>query len=184
MFKYDSVHGRYKGSVEAKDGKLILEGKAISVFAEKDPSNIPWASVGAEYIVESTGVFTTIEKYAFPIQLILSLAQPRTAERLLTSRAVPRRSSSPLPRPMRPCSSAVLTSTPTTPSTKSYVLLSPPSSLPPSHARSISAFGSDLERVLHDQLPCAPRQGHQRQLRYRRGSHDHRPLYHRHPEDR
>lgn len=62
MFKYDSVHGRYKGSVEAKDGKLILEGKAISVFAEKDPSNIPWASVGAEYIVESTGVFTTTEK--------------------------------------------------------------------------------------------------------------------------
>ena len=62
MFKYDSVHGRFKGHVEAKDGKLIVEGKAISVFAEKDPSNIPWGSVGAEYIVESTGVFTTTEK--------------------------------------------------------------------------------------------------------------------------
>ena len=62
MFKYDSVHGRFKGSVEAKDGKLWVEGKAISVFQEKDPANINWASVGAEYIVESTGVFTTTEK--------------------------------------------------------------------------------------------------------------------------
>ena len=64
MFKYDSVHGRYKGTVEAKDGKLYVEGKPISVFQEKDASNIPWSSVGAEYIVESTGVFTTIDKYA------------------------------------------------------------------------------------------------------------------------
>lgn len=62
MFKYDSVHGRFKGSVEAKDGKLYVEGKAISVFAEKDPANIPWGSVGAEYIIESTGVFTTTDK--------------------------------------------------------------------------------------------------------------------------
>ena len=62
MFKYDSVHGRFKGSVEAKDGKLWVEGKPITVFSEKDPSNIPWGSVGAEYIVESTGVFTTTEK--------------------------------------------------------------------------------------------------------------------------
>ncbi|KAL7278674.1 hypothetical protein ACG7TL_007676 [Trametes sanguinea] len=62
MFKYDSVHGRFKGSVEAKDGKLWVEGKPISVFQEKDPANIPWGSVGAQYIVESTGVFTTTEK--------------------------------------------------------------------------------------------------------------------------
>nr|ADB92612.1 glyceraldehyde-3-phosphate dehydrogenase [Lentinus polychrous] len=62
MFKYDSVHGRFKGTVEAKDGKLLVEGKPISVFEEKDPANINWASVGAEYIVESTGVFTTTEK--------------------------------------------------------------------------------------------------------------------------
>ena len=54
MFKYDSVHGRFKGSIEAKDGKLWVEGKPISVFEEKDPANINWASVGAEYIVEST----------------------------------------------------------------------------------------------------------------------------------
>ncbi|EIN05313.1 glyceraldehyde-3-phosphate dehydrogenase [Punctularia strigosozonata HHB-11173 SS5] len=62
MFKYDSVHGRYKGHVENKDGKLYVEGKPITVFAEKDPANIQWGSAGAEYIVESTGVFTTTEK--------------------------------------------------------------------------------------------------------------------------
>ncbi|KZT37690.1 glyceraldehyde 3-phosphate dehydrogenase [Sistotremastrum suecicum HHB10207 ss-3] len=62
MFKYDSTHGRFKGSVEAKDGKLYIQGKPVSVFAEKDPANIAWGSVGADYIVESTGVFTTIDK--------------------------------------------------------------------------------------------------------------------------
>ncbi|TCD68539.1 hypothetical protein EIP91_010464 [Steccherinum ochraceum] len=62
MFKFDTVHGRFKGTVEAKDGKLYVEGKPISVFSEKDPSTIPWGSVGADYIVESTGVFTTIDK--------------------------------------------------------------------------------------------------------------------------
>ena len=62
MFKYDSTHGRFKGTVEAKDGKLFIEGKPITVFAEKDPANIKWGSAGAEYIVESTGVFTTVEK--------------------------------------------------------------------------------------------------------------------------
>jgi len=62
MFKYDSVHGNFKGTVEQKDGKLWIQGKAISVFGEKDPGAIPWGSVGADYIVESTGVFTTTEK--------------------------------------------------------------------------------------------------------------------------
>jgi len=62
MFKFDSVHGRFKGTVEVKDGKLIIQGKPITVFGEKDPSVIPWGSVGADYIVESTGVFTTVDK--------------------------------------------------------------------------------------------------------------------------
>jgi len=62
MFKYDSVHGRFKGTVEAKDGKLIINGQVVTVFAERDPSAIPWSSAGAEYIIESTGVFTTTEK--------------------------------------------------------------------------------------------------------------------------
>jgi hypothetical protein len=54
MFKYDSVHGRFDGSVETKDGKLWINQKPITVFAEKDPAAILWSSVGAEYIVEST----------------------------------------------------------------------------------------------------------------------------------
>ncbi|KIM41779.1 hypothetical protein M413DRAFT_10678 [Hebeloma cylindrosporum] len=62
MFKYDSVHGRFKGTVEAKDGKLIVNGKAVTVFSERDPAAIQWGSVGADYIVEATGVFTTIDK--------------------------------------------------------------------------------------------------------------------------
>ncbi len=62
MTKYDSVHGRFKGTVEAKDGKLIVNGKAIHVFAEKEPAAIPWATIGAEYIVEAAGAFTEIPK--------------------------------------------------------------------------------------------------------------------------
>jgi len=62
MFKYDSVHGRFKGTVEAKDGKLIINGRAVTIYAQRDPSAIPWSDAGAEYIVESTGVFTTIDK--------------------------------------------------------------------------------------------------------------------------
>jgi len=60
MFKYDSVHGRYNGTVEAKNGKLVVDGIAITIFAEKDPAAIKWGAAGAEVVVESTGVFTTI----------------------------------------------------------------------------------------------------------------------------
>ncbi|PKI83289.1 glyceraldehyde-3-phosphate dehydrogenase (phosphorylating) [Malassezia vespertilionis] len=62
MLKYDTVHGNFKGEVAAKDGKLVVNGKQISIFAERDPANIPWGKVGAQYVVESTGVFTTTEK--------------------------------------------------------------------------------------------------------------------------
>jgi len=62
MFKYDSTHGKYKGSVAAVDGKLVVNGHAITVFSERDPKNIPWGASGAEYVVESTGVFTTLDK--------------------------------------------------------------------------------------------------------------------------
>ncbi|ODN91485.1 glyceraldehyde-3-phosphate dehydrogenase [Cryptococcus wingfieldii CBS 7118] len=61
MFKYDSTHGRFKGTVETKEGKLYINGKAVTVFGERDPANIKWADAGAEYIVEATGVFTTSE---------------------------------------------------------------------------------------------------------------------------
>lgn len=62
MFKYDSTHGQFKGTVEVKDNKLVVNDAAITVFNEKDPANISWGSTGAEYIVESTGVFTTKDK--------------------------------------------------------------------------------------------------------------------------
>jgi len=62
MLKYDSVHGRFKGTVACQDGKFVVNGKAIAVCAEKDPAAIPWAKCGAEYVLESTGVFTEIEK--------------------------------------------------------------------------------------------------------------------------
>merc|ERR1711979_56127 len=62
MFKYDSTHGRYKGDVAVAGDKLVIDGKEISVFGERDPTAIPWGAAGAEYVVESTGVFTTTEK--------------------------------------------------------------------------------------------------------------------------
>jgi glyceraldehyde 3-phosphate dehydrogenase len=68
MFKYDSVHGRFQGEVEQKDGKLYINGKAIEVFGERDPSQIAWGKVNADYVVESTGVFTTIDKASAHIQ--------------------------------------------------------------------------------------------------------------------
>jgi len=62
MFKFDSTHGQFKGEVK-EDGKfLYVNGNKITVFNERDPANINWASAGAEYVVESTGVFTTTEK--------------------------------------------------------------------------------------------------------------------------
>ncbi|XP_067010510.1 glyceraldehyde-3-phosphate dehydrogenase 2 [Anabrus simplex] len=62
MFKYDSTHGRFKGEVKAEGDCLVVNGHKIHVYAERDPKSIPWGKAGAEYIVESTGVFTTIEK--------------------------------------------------------------------------------------------------------------------------
>jgi len=62
MFKYDSTHGQYKGEVKVEGDKLVIDGNAITVFCERDPSAINWASAGAKYVVESTGVFTTVEK--------------------------------------------------------------------------------------------------------------------------
>ena len=59
MLKYDSTHGRFNGTAEAKDGNLIVNGKTIRVTAEKDPSNLKWSDVGAEIVVESTGLFLT-----------------------------------------------------------------------------------------------------------------------------
>jgi glyceraldehyde 3-phosphate dehydrogenase len=62
MLKYDSTHGQFKGTIEHVDDGLIVNGKKVTFFAERDPSAIPWGKAGAAYIVESTGVFTTQEK--------------------------------------------------------------------------------------------------------------------------
>ncbi len=59
MLKYDSTHGKFKGTAEVKDGHLVVNGKSIRVTAEKDPANLKWSEVGAEIIVESTGLFLT-----------------------------------------------------------------------------------------------------------------------------
>ncbi|XP_026804127.1 glyceraldehyde-3-phosphate dehydrogenase [Rhopalosiphum maidis] len=62
LFKYDSTHGRFKGEISVDGDVLIVNGNKIKVFSERDPKAIQWGSAGAEYVVESTGVFTTIEK--------------------------------------------------------------------------------------------------------------------------
>lgn len=70
LVRYDSTHGKFKGTVEEKDGtcrfclirlpgKLVVNGVAVTVSAEKDPAAIKWGAAGADYVVESTGVFTT-----------------------------------------------------------------------------------------------------------------------------
>ncbi len=61
MLKYDSTHGKFKGTVEVKDGALVVNGKSIRVTSERNPANLKWNEVGAEYVVESTGLFLTKE---------------------------------------------------------------------------------------------------------------------------
>jgi glyceraldehyde 3-phosphate dehydrogenase len=68
LFKYDSVHGVFKGEVHAKDDALVVNGKEIKVFSQKDPALIPWGEVGAEIVVESTGAFTSREKAALHLR--------------------------------------------------------------------------------------------------------------------
>ncbi|MEL4859996.1 type I glyceraldehyde-3-phosphate dehydrogenase [Pseudoflavonifractor phocaeensis] len=62
MLKYDTMHGRFDGEVSFTDHSIIVNGKEVQFFAQKDPKDIPWGKVGAEYVVESTGVFLTKEK--------------------------------------------------------------------------------------------------------------------------
>ncbi|HLS91380.1 MAG TPA: type I glyceraldehyde-3-phosphate dehydrogenase [Limnochordia bacterium] len=64
LLKYDSVHGRFPLSVEAKDDAIIVDGKEIKVLAEREPGNLPWGDLGVDYVVESTGFFTDGTKAA------------------------------------------------------------------------------------------------------------------------
>ncbi len=59
LFKYDSNYGAYPGTVEVVDGNLVIDGKTIKVYAEKDPGNLPWKDLGVDVVIESTGIFTT-----------------------------------------------------------------------------------------------------------------------------
>lgn len=67
LLKYDSVHGRFDGEVEVKDGNLVVNGKTIRVTAERDPKNLMWDKVGAEVVAECTGIFTTLETAQYHI---------------------------------------------------------------------------------------------------------------------
>ena len=62
MLRYDSVHGKFDGTIEVKEGALVVNGQSIRVTSEKDPALLAWDKVGAEYVVESTGIFLTKEK--------------------------------------------------------------------------------------------------------------------------
>lgn len=61
MFKYDSTHGRFNGDVSTDGKNLVIDGKTIQVFQERDPAQIPWGKNGVDYVIESTGVFTSLE---------------------------------------------------------------------------------------------------------------------------
>jgi glyceraldehyde 3-phosphate dehydrogenase len=61
MLRHDSTHGRFQGEVAVRDGQLVVNGKAIRISAERDPNNLNWGEVGAEYVLESTGFFLTEE---------------------------------------------------------------------------------------------------------------------------
>ncbi|MCI5802534.1 MAG: type I glyceraldehyde-3-phosphate dehydrogenase [Oscillospiraceae bacterium] len=68
MTKYDTIHGKFDGCVKTEDGKLVVNGKKVAVYACMNPAEIPWSECGAEYVVESTGVFTTTEKASAHLQ--------------------------------------------------------------------------------------------------------------------
>jgi glyceraldehyde 3-phosphate dehydrogenase len=67
LLKYDSVHGRFDGTVEVKDGHLVVDGKTVRVTAERDPKNLKWDEVGADVVAECTGIFTSLETAQYHI---------------------------------------------------------------------------------------------------------------------
>ena len=68
MLKYDSTHGRFDGTVEVKDGNLVVNGKTIRVTSERDPANLNWGAIGVDVAVEATGLFLTDETaFAAPV---------------------------------------------------------------------------------------------------------------------
>lgn len=68
LLKYDSLYGKFDGTVEAKEGAIIVNGKEIKIYAERDPKNLPWGEIGAEIVIESTGLFRSKEKAALHLE--------------------------------------------------------------------------------------------------------------------
>jgi glyceraldehyde 3-phosphate dehydrogenase len=68
LLEYDSVHGRFAGKIEVKDGHLVVDGKTIRVTAERDPRNLKWDEVGADVVADCTGIFTTLESAHYHIE--------------------------------------------------------------------------------------------------------------------
>jgi len=68
LLKYDSVHGNFDGTVEVKDGNLVVDGKTVRITAERDPKNLKWDEVGADVVAECTGIFTSMETADYHIQ--------------------------------------------------------------------------------------------------------------------
>ncbi len=68
MLKYDSVHGRFDGEIDVKDGKLIVNGKEIRITAERNPEDLKWDEIGVDYVIEATGFFTAKDKAAMHIK--------------------------------------------------------------------------------------------------------------------
>ncbi len=68
MLKYDSVHGRFDGTVEVEEGKLIVNGKEVRISAERNPEDLKWDEIGAEYVIEATGFFTAKDKAALHLK--------------------------------------------------------------------------------------------------------------------
>ncbi len=68
LLEYDSVHGKFDGKIEVKDGNLIVDGKSVRITAERDPKNLKWDEVGADIVAECTGIFTTLEKADLHLQ--------------------------------------------------------------------------------------------------------------------
>ncbi len=62
LFKYDSTYGTYPGQVEARDSDLVVDGRSIRVFSERDPAQIPWSEMAVDLVIESTGLFADAEK--------------------------------------------------------------------------------------------------------------------------
>ena len=180
MFKYDTVHGRLPGTAAAAHDQeckpdatcpdvLLVNGRTVRVFNSKDPAQIPWGKVGADFVIESTGVFTDVAKS--------SAHFTGGAKKVRSSHAygdVDRLHADHVPAGLLFTSGHYHRPVPRCPHVCDGRQRRP---VQAGHARG-------QQRQLHHQLPGAAGQGHRRGLRHRAGPYDHGAQHHRHPEDR